>query len=271
MLPYPDIDPVALAIGPLKIHWYGIAYLAGIAVAWLLLSYRTRRGSLSEYSGEYLNDVIFYATLGLIIGGRLGSVLFYNFGYYLQHPLDIFKLNQGGMSFHGGLLGVLIALFFLARSRKTSFFRITDLIAPAVPVGLGFGRIANFINGELWGKASTLPWAMIFPDPRAGGIARHPSQLYQFLLEGLLLFIILWLYSSKPRPLMAVSGLFLLAYGIARCCVEFVREPDRHLGYLASDWLTMGQVLSLPMIILGSVLMLLAYRKRQVNATCDNI
>lgn len=262
MLNYPNIDPVAIAIGPVNVYWYGISYVIGIITGWFLLRWRSRNALLSlGYSNEDLDDIVFYAPLGAIIGGRLGSVLFYNLPYYLDHPTDIFKINQGGMSFHGGLLGLLLAIFWLARKKNISFFNIIDLIAPVVPIGLGCGRIANFINGELWGRASNLPWAMVFPDPRAGNIARHPSQLYEALLEGLLLFIILWLYSSKPRPVMAVSGLFLLAYGIFRCGIEFVREPDPQLGYLAFHWLTMGQLLSLPMIIFGAVLIIYAHMK----------
>ncbi len=267
MLSYPDIDPVALALGPLKIHWYGITYVVGIVTAWLLLRARTRdnlsmKNPALLWSKAQVDDMIFYATLGVIIGGRLGSVLFYNLPYYLDHPIDILKINQGGMSFHGGLLGVLVAMYWFGRKTRSGFFQVTDFIAPVVPIGLGCGRIGNFINGELWGAPSTLPWAMIFPDARAGGIPRHPSQLYEALLEGLLLFIILWFYSSKPRPSMAVSGLFLLGYGLFRSSVEFVREPDAHLGYLAFGWVTMGQVLSLPMILFGIVLIVLAYRKK---------
>ena len=260
MLSYPDIDPIALAIGPIKIHWYGISYVVGIVTAWLLLRWRTDKNPSLKWSREQIDDMVFFATLGIIVGGRLGSVLFYNLPYYLDHPIDIFKINQGGMSFHGGLIGALLAMLWFARKTNSGFFNVIDFIAPVVPIGLGCGRIGNFINGELWGAPSTLPWAMIFPDPRAGGITRHPSQLYEALLEGLLLFIILWLYSSKPRPMMAVSGLFLLVYGVFRFSVEFVRVPDVHIGYLAFGWVTMGQVLSLPMIILGIVSMVWAYR-----------
>ena len=265
MLSYPDIDPIALALGPIKIHWYGITYVVGIVAAWLLLRWRTDKNPSLKWSSEQVDDMVFYVTLGVIIGGRLGSVLFYNLPYYLDHPVDIFKINQGGMSFHGGLIGALLAMVWFARKTNSGFFNVIDFIATVVPVGLGCGRIGNFINGELWGAPSALPWAMIFPDPRAGGIARHPSQLYEALLEGLLLFIILWLYSSKPRPMMAVSGLFLLGYGVFRFSVEFVRVPDAHIGYLAFGWVTMGQVLSFPMIILGFVSMVWAYRKENVG------
>ena len=256
MLSYPNIDPVAVALGPVKIYWYGITYVIGILVAWYCLRYRaTARG----WSTEQVDNLVFYVTIGIIVGGRLGSVLFYNLPYYLEHPLDIIKINQGGMSFHGGLIGSLMAVAWFAHKANTRFFRVTDYVAPVVPIGLGCGRIGNFINGELWGTPSSLPWAMVFPDPRAGGIARHPSQLYEALLEGLVLFIILWVYSAKPRPAMAVSGLALLGYGIFRSGVEFVREPDVHIGYLAFGWLTMGQVLSLPMLIAGALLLWFAY------------
>ena len=263
MLSYPDIDPVALALGPIKIHWYGISYVVGIVAAWLLLRWRAKKKPLLGWEQEHIDDMVFYATLGIIIGGRLGSVLFYNLPYYLDHPIDIFKINQGGMSFHGGLIGVLLAMVWFARKTNSRLFNVIDFIIPVVPIGLGCGRIGNFINGELWGAPSSVPWAIIFPSPYAGGVARHPSQLYEALLEGLLLFIILWIYSSKPRPMMAVTGLFLLGYGVFRSSVEFVREPDAHLGYLAFDWVTMGQVLSVPMILLGVILLVLAHRNEE--------
>ncbi len=261
MINYPNIDPVALDFGFVKIHWYGITYVVGILLAWCLLRYRGRQPYWG-FNDEQISDLIFYAMLGIIVGGRLGSVLFYNFSDYIQRPIEIFYIQQGGMSFHGGLLGVIIAVWFYARKINTSFFKLTDYIAPVVPLGLGSGRIGNFINGELWGGPSDLPWAMIFPDPAAGGIARHPSQLYEALLEGLVLFIILWWFSKTPRPVKAVSGLFLLGYGIFRFMVEFVRVPDQHIGYLAFDWFTMGQLLTLPMIIIGLFLMTLAYKQK---------
>jgi len=263
MLSYPDIDPIALALGPIKIHWYGITYVVGLVTAWLMLRWRAKKNPLLGWTKEHIDDVVFFATLGVIIGGRLGSVLFYNLPQYLEHPLDVFKIWQGGMSFHGGLLGVLVAMIWFARKTNASFVNVIDFIAPVVPIGLGCGRIGNFINGELWGAPSSVPWAMIFPSQYAGGIPRHPTQLYEALLEGLLLFIILWFYSAKPRPKMAVSGLFLFAYGVFRFGVEFVREPDAHLGYLAFDWVTMGQVLSFPMILVGIVMLVFA-KKPQV-------
>jgi len=260
MISYPNIDPVAIDIGFVKIHWYGISYVVGILSAWLLLRYRGKQAYWG-FNDEQVSDLIFYAMLGIILGGRLGSVLFYNFSDYLQHPMEIFNLQQGGMSFHGGLLGVAIAVWFFARKVNQSFFKVTDFIVPVVPLGLGSGRVGNFINGELWGTPSDLPWAMIFPGTAAGDIARHPSQLYEALLEGLVLFIILWWFSKTPRPIKAVSGLFLLGYGVFRFMVEFVRVPDQHIGYLAFDWFTQGQLLTLPMIIFGALLMALAYKK----------
>ena len=260
MINYPNINPVALDVGFVKIHWYGITYVVGILAAWLLLRYRGKQ-SYWGFDDEQISDLIFYAMLGIIIGGRLGSVLFYNFSYYIQHPIEIFYIQQGGMSFHGGLLGVITAVWFFARKIDTPFYKVTDFIAPVVPIGLGSGRIGNFINGELWGGPSDLPWAMIFPDPAAGGIARHPSQLYEAFFEGLVLFLILWCYSITPRPIKAVSGLFLLGYGVFRFMVEFVRVPDQHIGYLASDWFTKGQLLTIPMIVFGLFLMFQAYKK----------
>jgi len=258
VLPYPHIDPVAIELGPLQIRWYGLSYVAGILVAWWLL--RHRASTRSSWTSEQIADLVFYGVIGVIVGGRLGSVLFYNLPYYLAHPLDILKITQGGMSFHGGLVGVLLAAWYFAHRTGRPFFVVIDFIAPAMPIGLGFGRIGNFINGELWGAPSSLPWAMVFPDPRAGGLPRHPSQLYEALLEGLLLFVILWVYSARPRPVMAVSGLFLAGYGVLRTAVEFVREPDSHIGYLAFEWLTMGMLLSAPMIAIGVMMLVLAYR-----------
>jgi phosphatidylglycerol:prolipoprotein diacylglycerol transferase len=260
VIDYPNINPVALDIGIVKIHWYGMTYVVGILGAWILLRFRGKQ-AVWGFNDEQVSDLIFYGMLGIIIGGRLGSVLFYNLSYYLQHPIEIFYIQQGGMSFHGGLLGVITAVWFFARKIKKPFYKVTDFIAPVVPIGLGCGRIGNFINGELWGGVSDLPWAMIFPDPAAGGIARHPSQLYEAILEGLVLFIILWWFSKTPRPVKAVSGLFLIGYGVFRFMIEFVREPDQHIGYLAFDWLTMGMLLSFPMIIFGLFLMILSYKK----------
>lgn len=257
MIQYPAINPIALELGPIQIHWYGLMYLLAFAGAWFLGQYRCHR-SQGLWSEEQLSDIIFYGAVGVVIGGRLGYVLFYNFDHFVQNPLWLFRVDQGGMSFHGGLLGVLAAMYLYGRKIGKSFFQLTDFSAPLVPFGLGAGRIGNFIGGELWGRASDVSWAMVFPrDPLQ--LARHPSQLYQFLIEGIVIFAILWLYSSKPRPRMAVSGLFLALYGCGRIVAEFFREPDPQLGFIAWDWLTMGQLLSLPMVVVGFGLMAYGY------------
>jgi phosphatidylglycerol---prolipoprotein diacylglyceryl transferase len=259
MLTYPEIDPVAISIGPLAIRWYGLMYLVGFAAGWWLGRRRAARPA-SGWSPEQVGDLVFYAALGVIIGGRLGYVLFYDFAGLAADPLLILKVWQGGMSFHGGLIGVLLAMWWYGRSLGKGFFEVTDFVAPLAPLGLAAGRIGNFINGELYGRITDAPWGMVFPN--AGPLPRHPSQLYEAFLEGFVLFAILWIYSARPRPAMAVSGLFLAGYGVFRFLVEFVREPDAHLGYLAWGWLTMGQVLTLPMILGGAALLVLAYRGR---------
>jgi len=258
MLLAPNIDPVAISLGPLKIHWYGLMYVIGFFGGWWLGVTRAKRPA-SGWRAEEVADLLFYAALGVILGGRLGYILFYNLGYYLSHPLEVFFLWTGGMSFHGGLLGVILAMWLFARKSNRHWLAVTDFIAPLVAIGLGAGRLGNFINHELWGKVTDVPWGMVFRG--AGPLPRHPTQLYEFALEGMALFLILWLYSSKPRPTAAVSGLFLLCYGSFRLLVEFVREPDAHLGYLAFGWVTMGQVLSLPMILLGAWMIGWAYRR----------
>lgn len=258
MLRYPAIDPVAFYIGPFAVWWYGVCYLVGITSAWCLARFRAKRVS-PKWSLPAVDDLIFYATLGIILGGRLGYMLFYAQEEWLADPWLIFKIRQGGMSFHGGLLGVMVALWRFAHQYQQPWARVIDFTAPLVPLGLAAGRIGNFINGELWGRPTTLPWGMVFP--MAGPLPRHPSQLYECLLEGLLLFVVLWWYSQKPRPPMSVGGLFLFGYGIIRFLVEFVREPDR--PWVAWQWLTMGQLLSIPMIVLG--LILLTVRKPQLT------
>lgn len=267
MIQYPNISPVLIKIGPFKIHWYGIMYLVGFLSAWILAKYRAKK-SKGLWTNEHVSDIIFYSIIAVLVGGRLGYVLFYNLPDYIAHPLQIFAVWDGGMSFHGGVIGVIIAFILYGKKIGKTLFQIGDFILPMAPIGLGAGRIGNFINGELWGKATGLPWAMVFPtDPQR--IPRHPSQLYEFLLEGVILFIILWIYSRKPRPRMAVSGLFLLLYGCFRFTLEFVRIPDPQLGYIAWNWLTMGQILSLPMIIFGIIFMVRGYKKYPVIKNKD--
>ena len=258
MFVHPQFNPVALQLGPLAIHWYGLMYLAGF-MAFLWLG-RKRIAQLNHprIDRKLLDDLLFYGVLGVILGGRLGYVFFYKASYYAAHPLEIFAVWQGGMSFHGGFLGVLVAMAWLAHKRKLRWLQLTDFIAPLVPPGLAFGRLGNFINGELWGRPADVPWAMIFP--KVDNLPRHPSQLYQFALEGALLFALLWLYARKPRPTGAVSGLFLIGYGSFRFIAEFSREPDDFLGLL-SFGMSMGQWLSLPMVIAGIFLMTLSVRR----------
>lgn len=274
-----QIDPVAVALGPLKIHWYGLMYLLGFGVAWWLGRRRVRAGRLPGVDENGFGDLMFYAMLGVVLGGRIGYVLFYDFGAFLANPLMLFKVWEGGMSFHGGLLGVLAAGAWWSRRHRLHFFDTVDFVAPLVPAGLGFGRLGNYIGGELWGKPTQGTafegWGVVFPhalpqpfasmDPAAlkaqfedgllDAFARHPSQLYQAALEGLVMFVVLVWYSRKPRPRYAVAGLFALLYGSFRFLAEFVREPDAQLGYLAFGWLTMGQVLSTPLVLLGLFLL----------------
>ncbi|MBF0255075.1 MAG: prolipoprotein diacylglyceryl transferase [Gammaproteobacteria bacterium] len=282
MLSYPAIDPVALALGPLQIHWYGLSYLAAFAAAWWLGRQRCSHPQ-SPIRREQMEDLLFYCALGVVLGGRLGYILFYNFAGFIHNPLVLLQIWQGGMSFHGGLIGVLIAMGLYARKLGTGFFQVADFVAPLVPVGLLSGRLGNFINAELWGGPTDFPLAMQVPcahNPATEELCRqvgraadglhslpvHASQLYEAGLEGALLFAILWWFGAKPRPLRAVSGLFLLGYGLFRFAIEFVRIPDSHLGYLAFDWLTMGQLLSTPMILFGLLLLGLAYRGQRSPA-----
>jgi phosphatidylglycerol:prolipoprotein diacylglycerol transferase len=248
MIDLTQIDPVAFRIGPLAVRWYGISYIVAIGIGWLLMRSRAARPG-SGWTRSEVDDFIFYLALGVVLGGRIGYILFYNFHVYVENPLAILRVWQGGMSFHGGLIGLFIASAWWARRTSRRFLQVCDFVTPCGPLGLFFGRLANFINGELWGAPTTLPWGVVFPN--AGPLPRHPSQLYEGLLEGLVLFAIVWLYSRRSRPVGSVTGLFLIGYGLARFAVEFVREPDPQLGYLAFGWLTMGQVLSTPMILLG--------------------
>lgn len=267
MLKYPNINPIALQIGPVKIHWYGLMYLLGFASAWFLANYRAKKQQLN-WTSEQISDLIFWAAIGVVVGGRFGYMLFYNFHQWIQAPLSIFYVWQGGMSFHGGLIGVVIALLLFAKASKRSFFEVGDFVAPLVPIGLAAGRLGNFINGELWGRVTDVPWAMVFPS--GGPLPRHPSQLYEFGLEGVALFIILWFFTAKPRPKGAASGVFLIAYGCFRFFVEFFRQPDAGLDFIAFNWLTMGQLLSIPMVALGAVIIFCAYRHTR-GIQCNSI
>jgi phosphatidylglycerol:prolipoprotein diacylglycerol transferase len=257
---YPAIDPVAVSLGPLAIHWYGLMYLLGFGLAWLYARWRVKHLHLA-WTTEQIGDLIFFAAIGAVIGGRIGYMVFYGTTDLIQNPLSLFKIWQGGMSFHGGLLGVLAAMLYFGRSRHKPFWTVTDFIAPLVPLGLATGRIGNFINGELWGRPTTMPWGMIFPE--ADEQPRHPSQLYECGLEGLFLFGLLWWYTRKPRPVGAPSAVFLIGYALCRFSVEFFRQPDLQLGFIALDWLTMGQLLTIPMLIAGLVL----YYKSQTSPT----
>lgn len=257
VLIHPQFDPIALQLGPLAIRWYGLMYLVAFLLFYLLGRWRlaqTHDGPGTGLKPSDVEDLLFHGVLGVVIGGRLGYVLFYKPAYYLEHPLQVFAVWEGGMAFHGGLLGVIAGCWLFARSRGVPFVRLMDFVAPLVPLGLAAGRLGNFINGELWGRASSLPWAMVFPQSGTE-VARHPSQLYQFAGEGLLLFALLWWYARVPRPVGRVCGLFLLGYGAMRFLAEFGREPDAFLGLLPGG-VTMGQVLSLPMVVAGLVLML---------------
>ncbi|EPJ47088.1 MAG: prolipoprotein diacylglyceryl transferase [Osedax symbiont Rs1] len=257
-----NIDPVALDLGFIQIHWYGLMYLIGFAAALLLGNYRADQEN-SGWSREQVSDFIFWGAVGVVLGGRFGYVLFYNFDRFLESPLWLFKVWEGGMSFHGGLLGVIVALWLFGLKHHKSLSKMADFVVPLVAIGLGAGRIGNFIGGELWGRATDVSWAVVFP--KIDALARHPSQLYEAFLEGVVMFAIIWIYSSKPRPAFAVSGLFLILYGVFRSIVEIYREPDAHIGFVAFGWLTKGQLLSLPMIIIGCALMLYAYQSQSAK------
>jgi len=257
MLTYPSFNPIAFKIGSITVHWYGIMYLIGFALGWWLARLRARKPG-STWTANDVDDFVFYAMLGVILGGRIGYVLFYGLTFWAADPWYPLRITGGGMSFHGGLIGSLVALMLFAIRRGRNIADVFDFAAPLPTPGIFFGRLGNFINGELWGKVTTVPWGF-----RVNGEVRHASQLYEATLEGLVIFVVLWWFTSRPRPRLAPSGLFLLLYGIARSLIEFVRVPDEHIGYLAGGWLTEGQLLSLPMIIGGAAMLWWAYRARE--------
>lgn len=262
-LEFPQIDPIIFEIGPLAVRWYGLMYLIGFALAMYIANRQASKPG-SGWSKDQVSDLLFYGMLGVILGGRIGYVLFYQFSYFLENPLYLFRIDQGGMSFHGGTLGVIAAIFWFAKTRKKSIFEVGDFVVPLVPLGLLAGRIGNFINGELWGRVSDVPWAMVFPT--GGPEPRHPSQLYEAFFEGLVLFLMLQWFARKPRPAGSVSGLFLVGYGVFRFAIEYFREPDAHLG-LFGGFISMGQILSLPMIVIGTGLIIWAYQHSAPTAT----
>ncbi len=254
MWTYPEIDPVALSIGAFSIHWYGLMYLAGFAFFYFYGSWQAKK--TDRWNSEMVSDFLFYGALGVILGARIGYVLFYNLAHYIENPMDFLKVWQGGMSLHGGVLGVTVGMFLYSRKVQMSILEVADFVVPLAPVGLFFGRIGNFINSELWGRVTDSPLGMKVYDAQLGQIvAKYPTQLLQAFLEGLVLFIILAIYSRKPKPLGAVAGLFLVMYGLFRSFVELYRQPDEQLGYLLFNWVTMGHLLSLPMILIGLGLM----------------
>ncbi|WOH39181.1 prolipoprotein diacylglyceryl transferase [Thalassotalea fonticola] len=266
---FPIIDPIIFSIGPIALRWYGFMYLIGFILA-MVIANKAADKSNGLWTRDQVSDLLFYGFLGVILGGRIGYVLFYNFDYFLSDPIYLFKIWTGGMSFHGGLLGVITAIAFFARKENKSFLQVGDFVAPLVPLGLGAGRIGNFINAELWGRQTDVPWAMVFPTDRLG-LARHPSQLYEFFLEGLVLFLIIYFVGKKTKAAGVASGLFLAGYGLFRMIIEFFREPDAHLGFYFS-FISMGQMLSLPMVLIGVVMIVWGLNHNQpiVNNKSQN-
>lgn len=263
MLKYPHIDPIAISLGPVRVHWYGIMYLVGFVAAWWLARRRAQRLG-STWTGLDIDDLIFYCAIGVIAGGRLGWCLVYGHDVLAEHWYNLFRIWDGGMSFHGGLTGVIVAAVVFAKVKGKAIFDVFDFLAPLPGIGLFAGRIGNFINGELWGRATTVPWGFLVPDPATGQlVGRHPSQLYEATLEGLVLFAVLWWFTSKPRPRLAPTGLFFVLYGCGRTVVESVRMPDANIGYLVGEWLTMGMLLTAPMILIGIAIMVYAYRRHE--------
>jgi phosphatidylglycerol:prolipoprotein diacylglycerol transferase len=268
-LVHPQFDPIAFSIGPLAVRWYGLMYLLAF-IGFLVLGRLRAKETWRGVTRQDVDDLLFFGVLGVILGGRLGYVLFYKPGYYLSNPLEIFMIWKGGMASHGGIIGVIVVMVLFARSRRKPFLQVSDFVVPLIPQGLAFGRIGNFINGELWGRPAdphVWPWAMVFPQS-GDTLPRHPSQVYQFLLEGVLLFVLLWIYSRQPRPLGTVSAMFLIGYGVLRFIAEFGREPDAFIGLLAFD-LSMGQWLSLPMVIIGIGLFI--YCRRRPTAPVSQV
>jgi len=247
MLNFPNFDPVLLEIGPISIRWYGFMYIVGFFIAWILGTYRAKK--LEGWNKNDVTDLIFYSAWGTILGGRLGYFVFYKFGLMIEDPFSIFRLWEGGMSFHGGVIGVFISLWIYHRRKNRSFATVADFLVPLAPLALGIGRVGNFLNGELWGRVTTVPWGMVFPT--GGPMPRHPSQLYEAFLEGVVLFFIVWFYSNKIRKPWAVTSVFLIGYGLIRFLVEFFRQPDLHLGFVAFNWMTQGQLLSVIMVCVG--------------------
>lgn len=258
MLHYPSFNPVAFNLGPIKVHWYGIMYLLSFAIGWGLAVFRANRVR-GIWNSDFVTDLLFYVAMGVIIGGRVGYMILYDLPSLVANPLSLFAVWQGGMSFHGGFVGVLLAVALFCRKKKVGFFTVADFIAPIIPIGLAAGRLGNFINGELWGKVTNVPWAMVFPT--GGPLPRHPSELYEFLLEGVVLFLLLWFFSAKPKPRMAVSAVFLIGYSCMRIFCEFFRVPDPQFGYVLWGWVTMGMVYSIPMLVWGVWLFWFAYHR----------
>lgn len=266
MIPFPPIDPVALQLGPVAIRWYGLAYLVGIVAGWVLLHRRARANPAAGWDEEAVGDLVFYAAIGAVLGGRFGYALFYDFKTYLAHPAELLAVWRGGMSFHGGVLGFVTALWWYGRRTGRGFFQCSDFVVPVVPIGLGLGRLANFINQELWGAPTALPWGVLFTAPGAGPLPRHPSQLYEALLEGVVLFVVLALVRRRALRAGVVSASFLIGYAACRMAVELVREPDAQLGYLWGGWLTMGQVLCVPMVLAGIGILVWSRRAKTAGA-----
>ncbi|NSY32097.1 prolipoprotein diacylglyceryl transferase [Pseudoalteromonas sp. JC28] len=266
-LQFPQIDPVIFSIGPLSVRWYGLMYLIGFMFAMWWAGKEAKKPN-SGWNKDQVGDLVFYCMLGVILGGRIGYVLFYQFSHFIENPLYLFRVDQGGMSFHGGALGVITAIIVYALKNKRSILSVGDFVVPMVPVGLFAGRIGNFINGELWGRVTDVPWAFIFPT--GGPQPRHPSQLYEALFEGLVLFVMLVWFRKKPRPAGSVAGLFLAGYGVFRFSIEYFREPDAHIG-LYGGFISQGQILSLPMVIAGAILMVWAYKRESSNPSNEQV